>query len=324
MPKADIWMPFFVGDYLADTMRLTTEQHGAYLLLILDYWKNGPPPDDNEVLAHIVRLPVETWIRHRRALSPFFDVSEGQWLHGRVDAERRKANAHKDKSSNGGRSKWGSYNGAQTGRELRSQRLAEARRKGRHTDAQWQALNAFCGRHCVACGATENIVKDHIVPIYQGGSDGIENLQPLCHRCNSSKGPSNQDLRPANWRECLRKCLPDACTPPSPSEEEELPNGSSRHLDDDDGLTVDEVVEAWNLTAERHGLPVVRKMTDERRKRVKARIREHSLEDFQQALRHLGESPFLLGQGRGGWKADFDFFTQKSSFLKLLEGSYAH
>jgi uncharacterized protein YdaU (DUF1376 family) len=104
----------------------------------------------------------------------------------------------------------------------------------------------------------------------------------------------------------------------------ELPNGSSRHLDDDDGLTVDEVVEAWNLTAERHGLPVVRKMTDERRKRVKARIREHSLEDFQQALRHLGESPFLLGQGRGGWKADFDFFTQKSSFLKLLEGSYAH
>jgi uncharacterized protein YdaU (DUF1376 family) len=53
------WFPFYVGDYTRDTARLTTEAHGAYLLLMLDYWVNGAPPDDDETLATITKLPAD-------------------------------------------------------------------------------------------------------------------------------------------------------------------------------------------------------------------------------------------------------------------------
>ena len=49
---------------------------------------------------------------------------------------------------------------------------------------------------CVACGATDDITADHIIPIKRGGPDGIGNLQPLCFSCNASK----KDALMIEWR----------------------------------------------------------------------------------------------------------------------------
>lgn len=91
MAKVDIWMPLYIADYLADTSRLTTEQHGAYLLLLIDYWRNGPLPDDDAVLAQITRMSPDAWSNARSTLQAFFKQEGSRWVHGRVEAELSKA-----------------------------------------------------------------------------------------------------------------------------------------------------------------------------------------------------------------------------------------
>ena len=78
------WMPLYVGDYLGDTGHLTTTQHGAYLLLMMHYWRKGELPDDDRQLAKITKLPLKTWRDYRPTLQDFFH--EG-WKHKRIDAE---------------------------------------------------------------------------------------------------------------------------------------------------------------------------------------------------------------------------------------------
>jgi uncharacterized protein YdaU (DUF1376 family) len=78
------WMPLYVGDYLGDTGHLTTAQHGAYLLLMMHYWRKGELPDDDRQLAKISKLPLKTWCDHRTVLQQFFHDG---WKHKRIDAE---------------------------------------------------------------------------------------------------------------------------------------------------------------------------------------------------------------------------------------------
>lgn len=81
-------------------------------------------------------------------------------------------------------------------------RLVAAREIATHTETEWHAL-LMLFPYCLGCGATDRpLTKDHIVPVCQGGSDGIDNLQPLCHSCNSSKS-IEKDFRPVDWRKKL-------------------------------------------------------------------------------------------------------------------------
>lgn len=72
--------------------------------------------------------------------------------------------------------------------------MAAARQLGTHTQAEWEALKAEFQDRCVCCGTDQrNVEKDHIIPIYQGGSDSITNIQPFCATCNCRKGSDSFD-----------------------------------------------------------------------------------------------------------------------------------
>lgn len=59
-----------------------------------------------------------------------------------------------------------------------------------HTYGEWELLKKQYNYTCPCCNLSEPEIKlteDHIIPLSKGGSDLIENLQPLCLKCNMKK-----------------------------------------------------------------------------------------------------------------------------------------
>lgn len=104
MAKPDIWMPLYVAKYLADTLNLTTEQHGAYMLLLMASWMGGGQlPNDDEQLASICKLDRKTWGKYRPILEKFFNVTADAWAQKRLTEEYEKAQKISAKNSENGK-----------------------------------------------------------------------------------------------------------------------------------------------------------------------------------------------------------------------------
>jgi 5-methylcytosine-specific restriction endonuclease McrA len=212
------WMPFhidrFKGSPAVQAMHPAARM--GYLYLLSCQWQSDECslPSDPIDLAEMSGLGDELWLQYSMRILRKFDVlPNGRLRNDALFEEWEKAQhiCDPEKRRAAAVTKWGDAEGDKRGRDLRSQRLAIARTKGTHTDAQWESLKAFCRHQCVRCGDNSGkLFRDHIKPIYQGGSDGIDNIQPLCPKCNSSKGREAIDFRPEGWVEACGegvKCL---------------------------------------------------------------------------------------------------------------------
>jgi len=97
------YIQLYVADYLADTVHLSTEEHGAYMLLIFNYWQTGKPiPKDR--LESITKLPNGRWTDVERTLNEFFIEGEnGEWIHPRIDEDLERVKAKSDQASKAGK-----------------------------------------------------------------------------------------------------------------------------------------------------------------------------------------------------------------------------
>lgn len=128
------WMPLYVADYLKDTRHLTTMQHGAYLLLIMEYWTKGKLPEQDRQLARVTCMSTAEWKTTKSVVQPFFQ--EG-WVHRRLDRELVKATSKHSK-----RQKAGSLGGLERARRYQKPSNATASSSQPHKDSDAYASGA--------------------------------------------------------------------------------------------------------------------------------------------------------------------------------------
>lgn len=68
--------------------------------------------------------------------------------------------------------------------------------------------------------------------------------------------------------------------------------------------------------------PSVKALSDARRKAIKARLNNYSLDDFKTLFEKAEASSFLKGKNNSNWSATFDWLIKDSNMAKVLDGNY--
>lgn len=105
--------------------------------------------------------------------------------------------------------------------------------------------------------------------------------------------------------------------------------GDSENIPPDEKIPVEReqtnykaVVDSYNSLCK--SFPKVTKLSERRRKAIKARLKEYSLAELEKAFALAEESEFLKGANNRNWQASFDWIISDSNLPKVLEGKYAN
>lgn len=184
---SDPYFAFHFADFQGDmdVLRMTPAEGGAFILLMCRAWLDSPPmsvPDDDKALAAYTRCTPAQWARMREGvLRAFIMGADGRWYCKLL-------------------LKWFEYphrlpSECSTGEAYvrRLARMQAAKALGTHDPAEWHALVIVCNGVCPRCQKPAKLTQDHITPVSDGGSDAIDNLQPLCKPCNTAKRKETTD-----------------------------------------------------------------------------------------------------------------------------------
>lgn len=105
------------------------------------------------------------------------------------DYQKKWYLGNKDKA-NANKNRWREVNPCKNSYYKNKRRARKNNADGSHTIGEWENLKAQYNWTCPCCKKEEPKIilsRDHIIPLSRGGSDNIENIQPLCFSCNSRK-----------------------------------------------------------------------------------------------------------------------------------------
>jgi uncharacterized protein YdaU (DUF1376 family) len=122
-------MPLYASDYLGDTGHLSTEEHGAYLLILMQMWNaGGSLPSDPAKLARVARCSTKKWLAMADTILAFFHIDGDRITNDRLTKERQKVEAKTEV-----RRAAGAMGGTAKAQKTKKQRVANAVAKPCHS-----------------------------------------------------------------------------------------------------------------------------------------------------------------------------------------------
>lgn len=95
------------------------------------------------------------------------------------------------------------------------------------------------------------------------------------------------------------------------------------HVKNEFSRSYEDIKNNWLKIAHEYKLSGTQlKITEKRKRVINNLLKEYSAEEVLQAMEKVHTSSFLQGNNKTGWQISFDWFINKSNFLKVLEGNY--
>ncbi|MGO4639995.1 YdaU family protein [Mesorhizobium sp. 2RAF45] len=179
------FMQLYVSDFVGDTLPLSTEQIGAYMLILMAMWNaGGRLPDDDAKLARVARLSLKRWRAISVDLLSFFEREAGEIGHKRLTRELHKAQVKSE-----ARAAAGARGGTATALKTKAHGAANAGVLPRHSPDsrnQSEKASAFSpenAQHFSTHGDQE---------VAGGSSENAQHLSPAAGRNRPTPGFSRK------------------------------------------------------------------------------------------------------------------------------------
>lgn len=106
----------------------------------------------------------------------------------------------------------------------------------------------------------------------------------------------------------------------------ESPSSAEQPTDSDGEINFLGFMALFNRTMQEHKavIATITDMTKKRREAVGARCRKYGQEALRKVVLNAATSPFLNGENKESWVADFNWLFKPNNFVKVLEGNYNH
>lgn len=91
-------------------------------------------------------------------------------------------------------------------------------------------------------------------------------------------------------------------------------------IKDKDKIPYQQIADMYNNTCVSY--PRLTKLSDARKKSIKARLRTYSIDDIQRVFSMAEQSDFLKGANNRNWSANFDWIMKDTNMAKILDGNY--